>query len=153
MITITVHGTPAPQGSKRHVGRGIMIESSAKVKPWREAVKWAFIESRLPTVTGPVAIAIVFTLVKPKSAPKRRITYPDRKPDLDKLVRSTFDALTQCGAIEDDSRVCYLTVEKRYPSTERDDGALSTPGAIIRIYRYGVKESDERGQLSLAEVG
>ena len=38
MITITVLGSPAPQGSKKFVGtnaqgRGIMIESSKKVRP------------------------------------------------------------------------------------------------------------------------
>ena len=37
---ITVEGIEAaPQGSKRHVGRGIMIESSKRVKPWRDAVR------------------------------------------------------------------------------------------------------------------
>ena len=28
-------GIPAPQGSKRHVGRGIMIEQSASLPAWR----------------------------------------------------------------------------------------------------------------------
>ena len=46
MIAFDVFGLPGPQGSKRFVGRtktgrGLMVESSAKVKPWREAVKWA----------------------------------------------------------------------------------------------------------------
>ena len=40
-LRINVLGTPAPQGSKRHVGRGIMVESSRLVGPWREAVKAA----------------------------------------------------------------------------------------------------------------
>ena len=31
MIEIKVIGLPAPQGSKRHVGHGVMIESSKKV--------------------------------------------------------------------------------------------------------------------------
>ena len=43
-LTITVHGTPAPQGSKRHVGNGVMVESSKKVKPWRQDVKHAALE-------------------------------------------------------------------------------------------------------------
>ena len=30
-----VLGLPAPQGSKRHVGEGRMVESSKRVKPWR----------------------------------------------------------------------------------------------------------------------
>ena len=29
---------PAPQGSKRHVGGGRLIEASKRVKPWRQAV-------------------------------------------------------------------------------------------------------------------
>lgn len=45
MIEITVHGLPAPQGSKRHVGRGVMVESSKNVKPWRSAVVWAAISA------------------------------------------------------------------------------------------------------------
>jgi crossover junction endodeoxyribonuclease RusA len=32
-IVFTVPGKPAPQGSKRHVGRGIMVESSNHVAP------------------------------------------------------------------------------------------------------------------------
>src|SRR3546814_14230461 len=40
-VTLTVHGSPAPQCSKRHVGRGRMIESSQKVKPWRQDVQAA----------------------------------------------------------------------------------------------------------------
>jgi hypothetical protein len=31
-FTFTVLGKPAPQGSKRHVGKGVMIESSKQVQ-------------------------------------------------------------------------------------------------------------------------
>ena len=101
-MTITVYGVPAPQGSKRFVGhaksgRGIMIESSVAVKPWREAVKWAAMGAC--AVTGPVRVTMTFTLPKPKSAPKTCRTYPDRKPDLSKLIRSTEDALTDAGVL------------------------------------------------------
>lgn len=41
-VTFRVEGmAPAPQGSKRHVGKGVMIESCANVKPWRELVAQA----------------------------------------------------------------------------------------------------------------
>lgn len=115
-MTIRVHGVPAPQGSKRHVGRGVMIESSKKVKPWRESVKWAAMECpescNWPMVSGPVQVEITFYLPKPKSAKKNAV--PDKKPDLDKLIRSTFDALTDAGVWEDDSRVVGLTAHKWY---------------------------------------
>jgi Holliday junction resolvase RusA-like endonuclease len=32
---------PAPQGSKRHVGKGVLVESCRNVKPWRELVAQA----------------------------------------------------------------------------------------------------------------
>lgn len=131
MIDITVYGTPGPQGSKRHVGRGVMIESSKKVKPWREAVKWAFVERygsvERPAVRGAISVEMIFTLARPKSAKRAR---PAVKPDLSKLIRSTEDALTDIGAWEDDARVVVLMASKRYAG---GDGALLSPGAMIRI--------------------
>lgn len=45
-FAMVAYGTPAPQGSKRHVGRGVMIESSKNLKPWREAVKYAALAAK-----------------------------------------------------------------------------------------------------------
>lgn len=149
-MTITVYGSPAPQGSKRFVGhakngRGILIESSKSVKPWREAVKCAAIEQTRPPnydgiighgftpLSGPIIAHMIFTLPKPKSAPKSRRTWPDRKPDLSKLVRSTEDALTDAGVWEDDARIVRCVASKVYPGEGTD--ALNTPGAVIRIER------------------
>lgn len=147
-MTIIVYGTPAPQGSKRFVGmkggRGMMIESSGKVKPWREAVKWAALEvledDGAPlslerhcngAIMGPVSVEMIFTLQKPKSAPKTRRTWPDRKPDLSKLVRSTEDALTDAGVWEDDARIVSLRAYKVFPGEGMD--ALTSPGVVIKI--------------------
>lgn len=133
-MTIKVYGLPAPQGSKRHVGHGVMIESSNNVKPWREAVKWAVRESFPPTIPaplspGPVSVEMVFTLPRPKSA--KRGAVPSKKPDLSKLIRSTEDALTDAGAWEDDARVVECRARKVYPGQHPD--ALDVPGAVIRI--------------------
>ncbi len=129
---ITVRETPGPQGSKRHVGNGVMIESSAKVKPWREAIKWAVIEAGgARTILGPIELDLYFTVRKPKSAPKKRRTWPDRKPDLDKLCRSTFDALTSSGVIEDDARVVRCLSMKVFPGEHIH--ALDVPGAVIVV--------------------
>jgi Holliday junction resolvase RusA-like endonuclease len=139
-LRIVVYGTPAPQGSKRfvgiHGGRGQMIESSKKVAPWRESVKWAALEVRRgsPPLDGPLVVRMVFTVAKPKSAPKTRTTYPDRQPDLSKLIRSTEDALTQAGIWADDARVVeYERAVKVFP--REDPEALDAPGAIIEIRR------------------
>lgn len=46
-LRIVVYGQPAPMGSKRFMGtrggKGVLVESSKAVKPWREAVKHAAI--------------------------------------------------------------------------------------------------------------
>lgn len=145
-LTITVHGQPAPQGSKRHVGRGVMIESSKHVKPWREAVKHAAIGARdewrtgwfndhWTPLDGPLVASMVFTLRKPASAPKRRRTWPDRTPDLSKLLRATEDALTDAGIWADDARVVeYARLAKVFPDEGID--ALDIPGAVIRVWRW-----------------
>ena len=136
-MTITVYGLPAPKGSKSFkgmskAGHAIMVESSKKVKPWAESVKWAAMEYRGNMhIAGPVSVSMVFTLPKPKSAPKRRVTYPDRKPDIDKLCRSTLDALVAVGSLEDDARVVCLTSRKVFPGEDPD--SLMCPGAVISI--------------------
>lgn len=133
-ITITVFGNPAPQGSKRHVGRGVMVESSKAVKPWREAVKASALDvmAEAPALDGPLLVRMVFTLRKPASAPKRRRTWPDRIPDVSKLVRATEDALTEAGVWADDARVVeYARVAKVFPGEDAE--ALHIPGVRIEV--------------------
>lgn len=141
MIAFTVYGIPGPQGSKRFVGRsksgrGLMVESSAKVKPWREAVKWAAREAMAgpngwAALDCPLRVRMVFTLPKPASAPKRRQTWPMRTPDGSKLQRSTEDALTDAGLWQDDARVVEWSGAKRYPLEGPD--SLESPGVRIFI--------------------
>jgi hypothetical protein len=99
---------------------------------------------------GPVILAVTFTLVKPKSAPKTKVTWPCKKPDLDKLLRSTCDGLKAGGAYADDAQVVeILRLGKFYPDplsqvAPNDDyhmlhlagtglDVLSGPGAVIRV--------------------
>lgn len=134
VVAVTVYGSPAPQGSKRHVGKGRMIEQVKGVKPWREAVKAAALDvmDKAPALDGPLAVRMVFTLRKPATAPKRRRTWPDRTPDLSKLARSTEDALTEAGVWADDARVVeYERLAKVFPG--EDVEALHIPGVRIAV--------------------
>lgn len=140
-------GTPAPQGSKSPKGRTktghvIMAESSKKVAPWREAVKAAG-EGAGPRLDGPLAVCMVFTVVRPaghfrqgrnshllrESAP----IAPATVPDLSKLIRSTEDAITDIGLWADDARVSeYATAAKVFTDTEGCDRlALPSPGVVV----------------------
>lgn len=149
MLEIRVIGLPAPKGSRRFVGlskagRGILIESSKKCKPWSLAVKYETMTVRENAgmrgpMGGPVEVVMVFTMPKPKSAPKSRETWPDKKPDIDKLVRSTSDALVEAGAIEDDARIVTLWARKVFPGSHPD--ALDVPGVVIRISAVSAAKS------------
>lgn len=142
-FAITVFGTPAPQGSKsafrnQYTGRIQQVESSKKVKPWREAVRSTVVDA-LELVDGflpldcPLELEMVFTLSKPASAPKRRRIWPMRTPDLSKLARSTEDALKDAGLYADDARIVrYRNLAKVYPREDVD--ALVSPGVVIRVW-------------------
>ena len=145
-MTITVYGVPAPQGSKSFKGmRGghaILAESSKKVKPWREAVKWAAVDvmdrskreyggfGQEEAFAGAVTVEVDFYFTHPKTG-KRRPTH-SVKPDIDKLLRSTFDALKDAGVYEDDSRICSVVARKHYANEHSPVPA----GAVIRVERW-----------------
>ncbi len=124
MITFIVPGEAAPQGSKRAVrsrsGRILLLESSAKVKPYRAvfalAARQAWTE---PPATGTVAVELLFRFVRPashytaKGALKATAPAAPRRPDLDKACRAALDAMT--GVVyADDSQVAILSACKEY---------------------------------------
>jgi Holliday junction resolvase RusA-like endonuclease len=122
VISYFIPGEPAPQGSKNGFvknGRVVMVESSLKVKPWRAAVTQKTAQymswETLNALDKPVEIALVFYLPKPKSVKR---TWPSVKPDLDKLIRSTFDGLTTGGLYTDDALVIAVSASKQY-ATDR----------------------------------
>ena len=127
-ITFTVVGIPAPQGSKRHVGNGVMVESSKKVAPWRKAVANAVFSRFVETgdsspFTGPVEIFTTFFLPRPKTVTR---DWPSVPPDLDKLERGLFDAVTLTGLWVDDSLVVRSHAVKYYAD-------VHAPGAVVTI--------------------
>lgn len=137
MIKFTVNGIPAPQGSKRHVGGGRMIESSKKVAPWREAVRAeaqrALDHGATPASSGPVGLFVTFRLPRPQGHYGKRglrpsaPTVPHTVPDLDKLLRSTLDGLVMGGVLGDDKQVWTISAVKVYADPEQN----SPVGAVI----------------------
>lgn len=128
-ISIDVAGTPAAQGSKKHVGGGVMVESSKKVTPWRQDVTAAAIAAidaheHFQTFTGPVRVHADYVFARPKhhyrtgrNAHLLRDNAPEfvgTKPDIEKVVRSTHDALTIAGIWRDDCLVAILHTTKTY---------------------------------------
>jgi Holliday junction resolvase RusA-like endonuclease len=121
-----------------------MFESSKRVKPWRDLVKQAAsIRADELGLLGPLQqpyrVELWFYIAKPRTT---RATYPVAPSigDLDKLVRSSLDALTQSGLIEDDRFITQLEAFKEWA------GAGETPGAIIRVTELSTaKEASDHG--------
>lgn len=132
-IWFTVYGTPAPQGSKRHVGGGRMVESSKKVGPWRDSVAHAARQAyQGPALDGPLSVTVAFRFPATSSWRKadkvRGWRWKDRTPDLDKLLRSTFDGMKSAGLIADDARIVKVEAEKY-----ETDGWLGASVAVEQI--------------------
>lgn len=137
MTNFFVPGTPAPQGSKRYLGNGVMVESSKRVKPWRADIRATAREHLTQPIKGPIRLDLLFVLPRPKShygtgrnADKLKPSAPERhtqKPDLDKMVRAVGDALSGV-AYTDDSQIIFLEAGKAWADTYG-----STPGVHITI--------------------
>jgi len=142
IFKIRVYGTPAPQGSKKHIGRGILIESSKKVKPWRQDILRATLDSDQysgQVINKACRVSLEFLIPRPRShygtgrnKNKLKPSSPlyctsMRNGDIDKLCRSTIDGLsvTSGGALlKDDSLIVQLTASKRYCMRNELDGAF-----------------------------
>ena len=127
LIEFRVPGVAAPQGSKKAFrtrgGRIALVESCARVKPYRATVALAARAALVDVPTnGTVGVSIAFTFIRPASHYNAKgvlragaATHPG-KPDIDKLCRAVLDSLT--GIIyADDSQVVSLVATKAYGNT------------------------------------
>ena len=107
-----------------------MIEVSKRVKPWRKAVGKEEMKETETPIEGACHVGLIFRFNRPKShyrsngqlkqtSPKYLIV---KKNDLDKLVRSTLDALTGI-AFKDDCQVTNVSASKRYRNEDEEVGA------------------------------
>jgi Holliday junction resolvase RusA-like endonuclease len=125
MLTIVALGEAMPQGSfkavvSRSTGRPMLKKANEKPQnEWRANVRdetRKVMDGRDP-MEGPVVLTIVFTRPALATAPKRKPTWPCKKPDWDKLARAVSDGLKDGGAYRDDAQVVRAVVVKHYPVT------------------------------------
>lgn len=129
LFSTRAFGLPVPQGSMRgyRVGNGVRLTSdNTKLKPWRETVMYAARENKPEEVIAQACtLDVWFYLPRPVSAPKK-VQYPTKKPDADKLLRAVCDALTQSQVWSDDSIAVDKHVHKRFATEDEPPGALIT---------------------------
>lgn len=115
-------GVPQPKGSaKAFIPKGwtraIVTSDNSKNKGWQqllaEAASRAIAQSKdFRIIDGPAILRVIFYLPRPKAIRNKDVPQI-KKPDLDKLVRSTKDALTKVVWI-DDSMVVEIHARKFY---------------------------------------
>ena len=142
-FTFTVFGKPAPQGSKAYKGRGVMVESCKRLKPWRRLVRKAAEDLR-PSgwharLDAPICVSVVFVFARANDHYINNTPGPNRlKPDapqhctkrigdVDKLSRAILDSLSKGVVYNDDAQVIDLIAHKRYAT------ATESPCAIITV--------------------
>lgn len=131
-IAVFVPGKPAPQGSKRYLGRqggkGITVESSKAVAPWRADIREALLQELEAgghqQLDGAVTVLLTFVMPRPASTPKRRTPPAVKRPDIDKLARAVLDAIGSAGVWRDDSQVTNLHAYKRLAEIGETSGVV-----------------------------
>lgn len=139
-IRFTVFGDPVPQGSKR-VFHGKVVEMAhARLRSYRQDIHVTALRAMQtrPPLTGPVAVAVTFSIPRPKShygsgrnASRRKEAappYPAKTPDIDKLGRGVLDALTG-AAFNDDAQVVSLNLNKVW--ADHSDAATTVSVVLL----------------------
>lgn len=122
LLKIKVPLEAKPQGSKTAYktaqGRVVLVEASKGLKNARtQASAWIRAEANRQgwqkvTKETPVGIMIIFRMARPKTVTREHHTV---KPDTDKMVRFTLDAVTDAGNIwTDDQQVTLIHAVKQY---------------------------------------
>lgn len=145
-IRFTVLGRPQPQGSMKgfvlpgkdgRKPRAILTSDNASMKPYRQQVGWAALDARAKAGHNglfaekqvPVGLELNFYLEKPKSIPKKR-EHISVKPDIDKLCRSTIDAMTGV-MFADDAQIVQLSASKHYGIPERVEIVVTNLSDVV----------------------
>ena len=143
-VSFFVPGIPSAQGSKRHVGHGVLVDMNKNLQSWRDSIIYAAREARPKDAgdgvvfAGPVSVDLTFFFGRPKShycsgskshllrnnAPKCKVS----APDIDKLSRAVLDAITAAGMWRDDAQVVSLKAVKLYTHP-----LMGPPGLSIKL--------------------
>ena len=126
-MTLIIHGKPAPQPRVRAYRRGehAGVYTPSTADAWKGQVMLAAGLYRGQFTTGPLRLEVEFYLPRPKA--RKNDDYVAVKPDIDNLLKSTMDALSDAGVWHDDAQVAAIVSTKRYES------ANQAIGAIIRL--------------------
>lgn len=118
---MTVYGVPQSKGSTRSFvvkGKTVTTSTNRNLAAWsalvaNEAQRTA---DGQPLLEGPLTVMVTFYLPKPKSAKANAM--PDKRPDIDKLLRAVLDPL-HGKWFRDDAQVVTAWANKQYGDPPR----------------------------------
>ena len=140
MIYFKYHGEPVGKGRPRVTaskGKFAHAYTPKKTKDFEDAIRFEFMASccdRMPVYPKgtPLKVDMTFAFGVPKSYSKRKheqcllgIVQHTHKPDADNIAKAVLDAISGGYAMDDDSQVVTLTMEKIY---------AEEPYVEVRIY-------------------
>ncbi len=106
---------PVPKGRARFTRKGFSY-TPGKTRMAEQELKTLIALEDPPHFKGPVALNIIFSLRKPKSAKHRE--YPTCRPDLDNFIKLFLDSAN--GLIfQDDAQVIQIYAIKQYGQREQ----------------------------------
>lgn len=125
-MEFVVHGKPQGKARPRFSIRSGTVYTPKKTAIYEKKIAKAYVEAggeKYPAGTYVrVQIQVYFPI--PKSWPKSKrqdalenILRPDKKPDIDNILKVVLDALNRI-AYEDDKQVVYVSCRKIYGNTE-----------------------------------
>jgi Holliday junction resolvase RusA-like endonuclease len=139
-----VYGTPKGQPRPRAFSRGgrAAVYDPGTAEGWKSLIAIACQELRGALIEGPVSVAMIFYMPRPKShfatsgaiKPSAPQQWHTSKPDADNLAKAVLDALTTLRVWHDDDQVAELSVQKFYEGERlvgRDQ--ISPPGVFVFI--------------------
>lgn len=115
VYSLFVDGIPKPQPRPRRARNG-GVYNPRTAAAWKAEVKAVFMGGSSNPLTGPVCLQVCFFMPRPKKMKSGEIgLIPHvKKPDLDNLLKSTMDAMTEAGVWRDDAQVFALAAGKWY---------------------------------------
>lgn len=124
VICKSIIGTPKPQPRPRAFSRGgrAGVYNPKTADAWKATIAASLVEYRDLQLEGRIWLNLEFRMLRPKShfgtgrnAENLKKQAPDhhiQKPDIDNLVKSTMDAITNLGLWRDDCQVDNLITRK-----------------------------------------
>lgn len=126
---VRIYGLPVAQGRPRafRLPSGqVRVYDPLASRDWKRTVMAQTLVGRpLRLLAGPLQGEMDFYLPRPKSAPKR-VVYPDKRPDVDNLLKACLDAIRGI-VLTDDAQIVSLRVAKHYATGDM------TPGVHILL--------------------